>query len=384
MALNISTRMEGISQSEIRGMTLECNRLGGVNLAQGVCNTGVPPVVVDGVRRAIADGFNTYTRYDGLPALRESIAEKMWRDNGIRADPETEVVVSAGSTGAFYCACMALLDPGDEVILFEPYYGYHVNMIRTAGGVPCYVRMTAPGWTFSAGDLERVVTPRTRAIVVCTPGNPSGKVYTGPELRMIAEFAVRHDLFVFTDEIYEYFLYDGCRHISPATLPGMAGRTLTISGYSKTFSITGWRIGYTVCAARWAGMIGYANDLVYVCAPAPLQMGVAAGIRGLDASFYLGLRDEFDRKRGQLCDALAAAGLTPHVPQGAYYVLADASRLPGRTSKERAMGLLHKTGVAGVPGSAFYHDEGGENLIRFCFAKPDGELDEACRRLKSL
>ncbi len=382
MTLAISRRMDSICQSEIRGMTLECTRLKGLNLAQGVCNTGVPPVVVEGVRKAMEDGFNTYTRYDGLPVLREAIADKMQRDNRMSVDSEQEVIVSAGSTGAFYCTCMALLDPGDEVILFEPYYGYHVNIIRTAGSVPRYVPMQPPGWTFTAADLEKAVTPRTKAIVVCTPGNPSGKVYSEPELRIIAECAVQHDLFVFTDEIYEYFLYDGRRHISPATLPGMAERTITISGYSKTFSITGWRIGYAVCALKWARMIGYANDLVYVCAPAPLQMGVAAGIRELDAAFYHDLQAEFDRKRDWLCNALISAGLPPHVPQGAYYVLADASRLRGRTSREKAVNLLKETGVAGVPGSAFYHDGGGENLIRFCYAKPDEELIEACRRLR--
>lgn len=384
MALTLSRRAEGISQAEIRVMTLECEKVQGINLAQGVCDTGVPPPVSAGAKRAMDEGVNSYTRYDGLPQLREAIASKMLRDNGIKADPDGEVVVSAGSTGALYCACLALLDPGDEVILFEPYYGYHVNTLLAVGASPCYVTMRPPDWTFSDADLEREVSPRTKAVLICTPANPSGKVWTAAELDRIAAFALRHDLFVFTDEIYEYFVYDGRRHISPGALPALAERAITISGYSKTYSITGWRIGYCVCRRRWADMIGYVNDLVYVCAPAPLQLGVAAGIAGLDASFYAGLRDEFAAKRALMCSTLKSIGLTPHVPQGAYYVLTDVARLPGATSKDKAMHLLRQTGVASVPGSAFYHASGGENLVRFCYAKTDAELRAACSRLRTL
>ena len=189
--------------------------------------------------------------------------------------------------------------------------------------------------------------------------------------------------FVFTDEIYEYFVFEG-QHISMATLPGMRERTITMSGYSKTFSITGWRIGYTVCDRRWAQGIAYFHDLIYVCAPAPLQIGVAEGIRQLPESFYTDIGKEYVQKRDVLCDVLKEIGLTPSVPKGAYYVLADASILPGKTSRDKAMYLLQQTGVATVAGSAFYHGDGGENLIRFCFAKTDPELAEACNRLKAL
>ena len=278
MPLSLSKKSSLIAQSEIRAMTIECARVGGINLAQGVCDTELPLPVGQGAKEAIDAGINSYTRYDGLKELRYAIANKMKDYNGIDTDPESEIIVSAGSTGAFYCACLALLNSGDEVILFEPYYGYHINTIHAAEAVPTYVGLKAPDWTFSPEDLERVVTPRTKGIMINTPANPSGKVFTRTELEWIAEFADRHDLFVFTDEIYEYFLYDGRKHISPASLPGMAERTITISGYSKTFSITGWRIGYTVSHAKWAQMIGYLNDLIYVCAPAPLQMGVAKGI----------------------------------------------------------------------------------------------------------
>jgi aminotransferase len=228
------------------------------------------------------------------------------------------------------------------------------------------------------------VTAKTRAIVVNSPANPSGKVFSREELGWIADFATKHDLVVLTDEIYEYFLYDDLEHLSIATLPGMKERAITISGYSKTFSITGWRIGYAVADARWAHAIGYYSDLFYICAPAPLQFGVAAGIALLRDDFYDGLREEYARKRDLICTTLQDVGLTPSIPRGAYYVLADASRLPGISSKAKSMYLLEKTGVATVPGNAFYHDDGGENLIRFCYAKTDADLENACERLRKL
>jgi len=384
MSLQISNRAERIVQAEIRAMSIECEKMGGINLAQGVCDTEVPLPVRVGAQKAIDAGINSYTRYDGLKELREAIAKKMLEYNGISANPEAEIIVSSGSTGAFYCACLALLNPGDEVLLFEPYYGYHINTILAAEAVPTYVCMTPPDWTFSPEDLERVVTPRTRAIMVNTPANPSGKVFGREELEWIAGFATRHDLFIFTDEIYEYFLYDGSQHISPGSLPGMAERTITISGYSKTFSITGWRIGYSVSHAKWAQMIGYLNDLIYVCAPAPLQMGVAKGILELKPEYYNELCDLYSKKRDNICNTLTNVGLIPSIPQGSYYVLAEVSNLPGRTSKDKAMFILEKTGVASVPDEAFFHKPGASQFVRFCFAKEDKELNEACRRLERL
>lgn len=384
MALELSRRREWVMQSEIRNMSIECDRIGGINLSQGVCDTEVPPIVRQAAREAMDNGINTYTRYDGLDELRDAIAVKQERFTGMRVDPQKEIVVSAGATGALYCACLALLNPGDEVILFEPYYGYHVSTLIATEAVPVYVRTSPPDWSFQIEDLEKVVTPRTRVILINTPANPSGKVFSRAELELLAGFAIRHDLFVFTDEIYEHFIYDGCPHIPPATVAGMAERTITISGLSKTFSITGWRVGYSISDSRWTQAIGYFNDLVYVCAPAPLQMGVARGLLSLPVSYYKGLALEYKTKRDNLCAALSKAGLEPYEPRGAYYILADISRLPGKDSKERAMGLLEKTGVACVPGEAFYHDHAGENLARFCYAKKDEILDEACLRIERL
>jgi aminotransferase len=382
MALEISQRAEKIVQSEIRAMFIECKKIGGINLSQGVCDTEVPVSVRRGAHEAIEAGINSYTRYDGLDELRQAIARKMHEYNKIIADPESEIIVSGGSTGAFFCACLALLNPGVEVIVFEPYYGYHINTILAAEAIPSYVRLSPPDWNFSKEDLENAFTPQTKAILVNTPANPSGKVFTQTELRWIADFAVGHDLFVFTDEIYEYFLYDDRRHISPGSLPGMAERTITISGFSKTFSVTGWRVGYSVSRANWAQMIGYLNDLIYVCAPAPLQMGVARGILELRPEYYYELCGQYAVKRDKICHALLKAELKPCVPQGSYYVLADVTHLPGKTSKEKAMLILSKSGVAGVPDEAFIHEPGTSQFVRFCFAKEDKELDEACGRLE--
>jgi aminotransferase len=333
---------------------------------------------------AMASGKNTYSRFDGLHELRAALALKLSRDNEIQADPETEITVSAGATGAFHATCLALLNPGDEVILFEPFYQYHVSALLAVEAVPVVVALVAPDWTLMAEAVERAVTPRTKAIIVNSPGNPSGKVFSRDELEVVAGIARNHDLFVLTDEIYEYFLYDGRRHVSMASLPGMAERTITIGGYSKTFSITGWRIGYSVAAPRWAQAIGAMNDLLYVCAPTPLQAGVATGIQELPQTFYRQLAKDYQEKRDRFCAALAQAGLPPSVPQGAYYVLADASRVPGTDGKERAMFVLRTAGVAGVPGEAFFSGPGGSRYIRFSYAKIDADLDEACRRIARL
>jgi aminotransferase len=384
MNLRLSKRHQWVLQSEIRNMSLECDRVGGINLSQGVCDLEVPAAVRQGAQAAIDAEFNIYTRYDGLDEIREAIAKKQKRFTGMDVDPETEIVVSAGSTGALYCVCLALLDEGDEVIVFEPTYGYHIKTLVATQAVPVHVKTEPPDWVFSDPDLEVAVTDKTRAIILNTPANPSGKVFNQKELEAVARFAVKHDLFIFTDEIYEHFVYDGRKHIAPVTLPGLKERTITISGVSKTFSITGWRIGYCICDDRWSQAIGYFNDLVYVCAPAPLQIGVAKGLTELEPTYYDMLSKEYQNKRDKICSALSEAGLEPYIPQGAYYVLADISKIPGETSKERAMHLLHQAGVACVPGEAFYHDDSGEALARFCFAKQDDELEEACRRIITL
>jgi len=371
-------------QSEIRAMTSECDRIGGINLAQGVCDTPVPAPVQKAAIQAIHDGFNIYTRLDGIARLRTAIANKQQRDYGLTYDPETEVLAASGATAGLHAAAMALLNPGDEVLIFEPFYGYHGVTLRSLRVNPVLVALAEPDYTLDTDLLRAAITPRTRAILLNTPTNPSGKVFNRAELEAIAELVLEHDLFLITDEIYEYFVYDGAQHISPATLPGMRDRTIVISGFSKTFSITGWRLGYVTADAKWMGAIAFFHDLTYVCAPSPFQHGAAAGLELLPPSFYTQVAADHQSKRARILSALTAAGLTPSVPAGAYYVLADVTRIPGKTAAEKARHLLATTGVAAVAGSAFFRPGRGENLMRFCFAKKDDELDEACARLRQL
>jgi aminotransferase len=381
--LHLSEIAPQIIQSEIRSMTVECDAVGGVNLAQGVCDTPLPPVVMEAAIQAIHDGYNIYTRLDGVAVLREAIAEKFERYNGLIADPDKEILVTSGATGAMQSACLALFDPGDQVILFEPFYGYHNSTLLAMRAEPVLVPLVPITWEMDFDRLRAAITPRTRALVINSPSNPCGKIFTRAELEGIAALAIEHDLFVLTDEIYEYFVFEGQSHISPATIPGMAERTITISGFSKTFSMTGWRVGYLSASSKWIPAIGYFHDLGYVCTPSPFQYAAAAGLRALPDSFYQDLATEYQEKRDQICDALAAAGLTPAIPAGAYYVLADASRIEGATASVKARNLLRATGVGAVAGSAFYGAGRGENMLRFCFAKQPAELDRACTALRA-
>lgn len=374
-------RMANLMQSEIRNMSIECDKIKGVNLSQGICDLPLSSVLKRGIAEAVDRGMNQYTRYDGLSEIRCAISKKAARFNRINADPAKNITVTCGATGALYSACLALLNPRDEVLMFQPFYGYHEYTLAAADLVPVYLNLVPPGWDFSLEEMENAITPHTRAIIINTPANPCGKVFSEEELSAIGDFCIKHDLLIFTDEIYEYITYDGREHVSPGSIDKIKDRTVTISGYSKTFSITGWRIGYSIAEEKKAQLIGIASDLVYVCAPAPLQYAVALAIEGLDDSFYAGLKDEFFMKREKLCATLERCGLMPFVPQGAYYVLADISKIPGGTSKEKCMWLLKKTGVACVPGDSFYHGRGGENLARFCFAKDNDMLDMASRKM---
>jgi aminotransferase len=381
-SLRLSELAPRVLQSEIRAMSVACDEMGGVNLAQGVCDTEVPAVVAEGAQRAIRDGLNIYTRLEGILRLREAIAAQVVRTHGIEVDPEREVLITSGATGAFQAASLALLNPGDEVIVFEPFYGYHLGMFKGMRIVPVPVALAAETWALDLEAVRAAITPKTRAVVVNTPSNPSGKIFTRAELEGLGAIAEEFDLFIFTDEIYEHFVYGGAKHVSPMELPGMRERTILMSGFSKTFSVTGWRIGYLIADAKWVGSIGYFHDLTYVCAPAPLQHGVADGVEQLPPSYYTGLAQDHEAKRTMLVDALRDAGMKPHVPDGAYYILADASSIQGANAAERARTLLRETGVGSVAGSAFFRPGGGEDLLRFCFAKKDADLADACRRLR--
>ncbi len=382
--LRLSELAPGVYQSEIRAMTTECDRIGGVNLAQGVCDTPVPAPVRDGAIAAIQAGHNIYTRMDGIERLRRAISVKQKKDYALDYDAETEVLVACGATAGLHAAAMALLNPGDEVILFEPFYGYHFSTLVSMRVKPVIVALAEPGWTVDIDTLRAAITPRTRAILVNTPANPSGKIFSRGELETVAQACRDRDLFLLTDEIYEYFVYDGAKHICPATFDGMRERTIVMSGFSKTFSITGWRLGYVTADARWMAAMAYFHDLTYVCAPSAFQHGAAAGLEQLPASFYTRLAADHQSRRDRMVAALRDAGMEPTVPAGAYYVLAKAARLPGRTAAEKARALLAATGVASVAGSAFFRPGRGEDLLRFCFAKKDDDLDDACARLRKL
>ncbi|MGA9046030.1 pyridoxal phosphate-dependent aminotransferase [Sulfuricurvum sp.] len=381
--MQLSERSSHIEQSHIRSMTRACNAMNGINMAQGVCDLEVPSVVIEGAYAAMNEGINIYTPTEGLPRLRSAIAAKMKRFYEVEITPE-QVLVSDGATGAFYTACMALLNPGDEVILFEPYYGYHRSTLTSLGAVPTYIRLEAPEWKLNMEALEAVVTPRTRAMVICNPANPSGKVYTRNELEAIGAFAEKHDLIVFADEMYEHFLYGDAIHITALSIPSLRDRCVVLSGFSKVFSITGWRLGYAIAPVGVIEAMAQLNDLIYVCAPAPLQIGAAVGLESLGDDYYTELARIHEHKRDLFCDALRDAGLNPSVPNGAYYVMTDVSSVNGNNDFEKAMEILERTGVASVPGRAFYHDDAGRNMVRFCYSKPLDVLEEAAERIRRL
>ncbi|ADR32922.1 aminotransferase class I and II [Sulfuricurvum kujiense DSM 16994] len=381
--MKLSKRSGNVEQSHIRSMTKACNALGGINMAQGVCDLDVPREVIEGAYGAMKEGINIYTPTEGLPRLRNAIASKMKRFYDVEIAPE-QVLVSDGATGAFYTACMALLNPGDEVILFEPYYGYHRSTLTSLGIVPTFVRLEAPEWSLDINALEAVVTPKTRAMVICNPANPSGKVYTREELEMIGAFAERHDLIIFADEMYEHFLYGDAVHISALSVPSLKERCVVLSGFSKVFSITGWRLGYAIAPIHVIEAMAQLNDLIYVCAPAPLQIGAAVGLEELEDEYYTELARLHEHKRDLFCDALRDAGLTPSIPKGAYYVMTDVSAVAGNDDFEKAMEILERTGIASVPGRAFYHDDAGKNMVRFCYSKPLEVLVEAAERIQRL
>ena len=381
--MQLSKRSSTVEQSHIRSMTRACNAINGINMAQGVCDLEVPREVIEGAYAAMNEGINIYTPTEGLPRLRQAIADKMKRFYDVEITSE-QVLVSDGATGAFYTACMALLNPLDEVILFEPYYGYHRSTLTSLGAVPTFVRLEAPEWKLELEALEAVVSPKTRAMVICNPANPSGKVYTLEELEAIGQFAEKHDLIVFADEMYEHFLYGEAVHITALRIPSLKDRCVVLSGFSKVFSITGWRLGYAIAPVSVIEAMAQLNDLIYVCAPAPLQIGAAVGLEELGDEYYTSLARIHEHKRDLFCEALRDAGLTPSVPVGAYYVMTDVSSVVGKDDFEKAMAILEKTGVASVPGRAFYHDDAGKNMVRFCYSKPLDVLEEAVKRMHKL
>jgi len=387
--MSTARRTHGFRESVIRGMSRLAREHRAINLAQGFPNFAAPDLLKEAAARAIHDDINQYAITWGAQRLREAVARKYQSWYGLTADPEREITVTCGATEAMISALLALVDPGDEVIVFEPFYENYGPDTILADARPVYVPLE-PGRPLDLDRLAAAFSPRTRAIVVNTPGNPSGRVLTRAELAAIAELCVRHDALAVTDEIYEHILFDG-EHLPLATLPGMRERTVTISGASKTFSVTGWRIGWIVAPADLTDAIRKVHDFLTVGAPAPLQEGVATALDGLAPSFYRGLTEMYRGKRDLLHSALEAAGFRCLRPEGAYYILADftglgpaAGNAPAADDTAFAVWLSREVGVTPVPGSSFYREGGGRSLVRFVFCKTEEILAEAARRLRGL
>lgn len=380
-----SKQTKAFSTPALRQITLEVQRVNGINLGQGVCNLPVPEFVLESAKIAANGGHNRYTNPRGTVRLREALSTKLQSFNGIAADPESQILVTCGATGAFEGVCGVLLDPGDEVIVFEPTYPYHIQALNRYQAKVNIVSLSAPDWEIDFDQVKSLVNERTKFILVNTPGNPTGKLFTREEILKLAEIIEPYNCLMVTDEIYEYMTFDGAKHLSPAALPELEGRVITMGGYSKTFSITGWRIGYLTGPAEICASITQFLDAVYACAPAPLQEAVAAGIENFGPEFYSGLNSKYESKRNSFVAGLRNLGLDPLPPAGAYYLICDYSNLfPGLTSYEFVNKMIAETGVGAVPSSDFVRDHAKAQWVRFCLASEDEVLNEALDRLTHL
>ena len=380
----LSERVQRFPESVIREMTRIAAAHGAVNLSQGYPDFDPPRAVVEAAKAALDNGYNQYSTTWGAPELRSAIAQRAKRFNGIDADPEANLVVTCGSTEAMMAAMLSIVNPGDEVVVFEPFYENYGPDAVMSGAVPRHVRMQWPDWGIDEEALKAAFTSKTKAVIVNTPNNPTGKVYSKDELRLLADLCADHDVVAVTDEIYEHIVYDGRRHLSLATLGDMAERTITIDGLSKTYSATGWRVGWAIAPRTLADAMRRIHDFLTVGAPHPLQIAAAAAL-ALPESYYAELARTYRRKRDLFIGGLRSAGLDCRAPDGAYYVMADFSGLPFEDDWAFAMYLVERLGVATVPGSSFYGDpQDGARYVRFMFSKKDGTLEEALRRLEPL
>jgi len=378
----LSRRTRPFQESVIREMTRLHAEVGGVNLAQGLPDFDPPKELVAALARAIERPANhQYGWTWGLPALRAAVSEKTARVNGIRSNPETEVTITCGVSEAVAASVLALTEPGDEAIILEPWYENYVPACVLAGVKPRFVALSEPDFRLDAKRLARAITPKTRLVIVNTPGNPSGRVFTREELLEIARLSQRHGLIAITDEIYERLWFDGHRHLSLGSLPGMENRTVTLSGLGKTYAVTGWRVGWAVAAAPLSGLVRKVHDYLTICAPTPLQEAGLAAF-ALPEAYYDDMRRRYAKRREILLSALSAAGLTFSPPEGAYYVMADAGRLGWKDDTAFVDFLARRVGVIAVPGSSFYARGGGKTKARFNFAKKESTLREAAARLR--
>lgn len=384
MSVRPSGKAERFTESVIREMTRLAHLHQAVNLSQGFPDFPAPEEIKEAARRAIAADVNQYAITWGARPLREAIAWKFERLYGVVVDPERDVTVTCGSTEAMIAALLAILDPGDEVVVFEPFYENYGPDAILSSAAPRFVKLRPPDWSFDEDELARAFGPKTRAIILNTPNNPTGKVFGRRELEVIAELCQRHDAVAVTDEIYEHILYDGSVHVPIATLPGMGDRTVTINGMSKTYSVTGWRVGWAIAPATLTGAIRKVHDFLTVGAAAPLQEAGALALHLPDA-YYVQLAEGYRRRRDRLVAILEAAGFRVYRPLGAYYVMTEIDALGWDDDVAFVRHLVEEVGVAAVPGSSFYNDPAdGRRQVRFAFCKQDATLDEAERRLARL
>ena len=376
------------TESVIREMTRVCMAAGGINLAQGFPDFDPPAVLKQAAIEAIEAGRNQYSITFGEPDLRQAIAAKAFRYNRIDYDSDTEITVTCGATEAMIATLKAVVNPGDEIIVFEPFYENYGPDAILSGARPRYVPLHSPDWSYDPDELAAAFNADTKAIIINTPNNPTGKVFSNTELEDIARLCIQWDCLAITDEIYEHIVFDNERHESIAALAGMADRTVTINSLSKTYSVTGWRVGWALARTDITHRIRKVHDFLTVGAPTPFQKAGVCALN-LDKTYYKTLRSRYTQARDRICQALLDAGFNLELPKGAYYIMADADRLMDQVRADSAydfsLKLIQLVGIATVPGTAFYHrPEMGNNQLRFCFAKSTATLDEICSRLNKM
>jgi aspartate/methionine/tyrosine aminotransferase len=394
----LSAKAEKFTESVIREMTRLALKHNAVNLSQGFPDFAAPGVIKEAARQAISDDINQYAITWGAKALRDAIVEKFERTQGIRVDPEREITICCGSTEAMMSAMMAIINPGDEIVVFEPYYENYGPDAILSGATPRFVKMKPPAnendvWSYDPDELAAAFGPKTKAIILNTPNNPTGKVFTRAELEFIRDLCVRRNAYCVTDEIYEHILYDATEHITMARIDGMRERTIVINGMSKTYSVTGWRVGWAIAPAETTAAIRKVHDFLTVGAAAPLQQAGAIALKQPQA-YYDKLATTYAEKRARLLKILTASGFKVYKPRGAYYIMTDISafpdpdpkRFPAATRDVRfAKYLVEEIGVASVPGSSFYNDSNdGATQVRFTFCKKEETLAAAESRLAKL
>jgi aspartate/methionine/tyrosine aminotransferase len=377
-----SDRAMKFTESVIREMTRICMKHQGVNLAQGFPDFPAPAEIKEAAIKAIRSDLNQYAITWGTPSLRQAIADKFAWYNGVPIDPQREITVCCGSTEAMISSLMAIVNPGEEVILFEPFYENYGPDTILCGATPRFITLREPDWHFDDKELTQAFNNKTKAIIINTPNNPTGKVFSREELQFIADLCMKWGVIAVTDEIYEHILYGGMKHISIASLPGMRDQTITINSISKTYSLTGWRVGWAIASASLTASIRKVHDFLTVGAPHPLQEAAAVALK-MDRSYYKILSKEYQERRDFLAQSLDESGFKVYLPHGAYYIMTDVGHFGFPDDMTFALYLVEKIGIATVPGSSFYsHLSLGSKKIRFCFPKKMETLQQAAEKLK--